>query len=94
MEPLREHSRHNVNQDALVIGGGVSGMVSALELAKQGIKVHLVEKEKELGGNLRKLHYLHPGTVTSISRGSSRRSERTRTSRCASGLTSRASTDM
>ena len=42
----------------LVIGGGLSGMVSALELAEQGFEVHLVEKENELGGNLRHIHYL------------------------------------
>ena len=42
----------------LVIGGGLSGMTAALELAKQGFEVHLVEKEKELGGNLRSLYYL------------------------------------
>lgn len=60
LEPL-ENLTIKVNQDALVVGGGVSGMVSALELAKQGIKVHIVEKEKELGGNLRKLHFLPSG---------------------------------
>ena len=48
----------NVTQVALVIGGGVSGMTSALELAKQGFEVHLVEKEKELGGHLRTMYYL------------------------------------
>ena len=42
----------------LVIGGGLSGMTAALELARQGFEVHLVEKEKELGGNLRHIHYL------------------------------------
>ena len=42
----------------LVIGGGLSGMTTALELAKQGFDVHLVEKEKELGGNLRHIHYV------------------------------------
>jgi heterodisulfide reductase subunit A len=42
----------------LVIGGGLSGMTAALELAKQGFEVHLVEKEKELGGNLRHIHYI------------------------------------
>jgi heterodisulfide reductase subunit A len=42
----------------LVIGGGISGMTAALELAKQGFEVHLVEREKELGGHLRKIHYL------------------------------------
>ncbi len=60
LEPL-ENLTIKVNQQALVIGGGVTGMVAALELAKQGVKVHLVEKEKELGGNLRKLHYLPSG---------------------------------
>jgi len=43
---------------ALIIGGGLSGMVASLELAKQGFEVHLVEKEKELGGFARKIHYL------------------------------------
>ncbi len=33
-------------------------MTAALELAKQGFEVHLVEKEKELGGNLRHIHYV------------------------------------
>ncbi|MDH5266374.1 MAG: CoB--CoM heterodisulfide reductase iron-sulfur subunit A family protein [Candidatus Bathyarchaeota archaeon] len=41
----------------LVIGGGLSGMTAALELAKQGFKVNLVEKEKELGGHLSHIHY-------------------------------------
>jgi heterodisulfide reductase subunit A len=48
----------NVTQVGLVIGGGVSGMTAALELAKQGFEVHLVEKEAELGGHLRSIHYL------------------------------------
>jgi heterodisulfide reductase subunit A len=48
----------NVTQVGLVIGGGVSGMTAALELAKQGFEVHLVEKEPELGGHLRNIYYL------------------------------------
>jgi len=48
----------NVTQVGLVIGGGVSGMTAALELAKQGFETHLVEKDKELGGHLRTIHYL------------------------------------
>jgi heterodisulfide reductase subunit A len=47
-----------VTQVGLVIGGGVSGMTAASELAKQGFEVHLVEKEPELGGHLRSIHYL------------------------------------
>jgi len=48
----------NVTPVGLIIGGGVSGMTAALELAKQGFEVHLVEREKELGGHLRKIYYL------------------------------------
>jgi heterodisulfide reductase subunit A len=48
----------NVTPVGLIIGGGVSGMTAALELANQGFEVHLVEKEKALGGHLRTIHYL------------------------------------
>ena len=41
----------------LVIGGGLSGMVASLGLAKQGFEVDLLEKETELGGNLRHIYY-------------------------------------
>jgi len=51
----------DVTPVGLVIGGGVSGMTAALELAKQGFKVHLVERENELGGHLRRIHYLLEG---------------------------------
>lgn len=44
-----------VDRSALVIGGGIAGMTSALGLADQGFAVHLVEQEKELGGNARVL---------------------------------------
>ncbi len=48
----------NVTPAALVIGGGLSGMTAALELARQGFKVHLVEKGNKLGGHLRSIYYL------------------------------------
>jgi heterodisulfide reductase subunit A len=57
LEPLYKLEL-NVAQSGIVIGGGLSGMTAALEMAKQGFEVHLIEKEKELGGNLRKLHYV------------------------------------
>jgi heterodisulfide reductase subunit A len=57
LKPL-EKPLINVTPVGLVIGGGVSGMTAALELANQGFEVHLVEKEKELGGHLRTIHYL------------------------------------
>ncbi|MCK5349470.1 MAG: FAD-dependent oxidoreductase, partial [Desulfobacula sp.] len=39
-----------MNQNALVVGGGVTGMTTALQLAGQGIKVYLVERSPALGG--------------------------------------------
>ncbi|MGO0123096.1 FAD-dependent oxidoreductase [Desulfothermobacter acidiphilus] len=49
-----------VNPSVLVIGGGAAGMTAALELANQGFKVDLVEKDKELGGLARRLHFFTP----------------------------------
>jgi heterodisulfide reductase subunit A len=40
----------DVTPAAMVIGGGVAGMTSALSLADQGFDVHLVEKDDRLGG--------------------------------------------
>jgi len=46
-------------QAALVIGGGVAGMSSALNIADQGFQVHLLEATDKLGGNaLRLVHTL------------------------------------
>ncbi|MFX1531596.1 MAG: FAD-dependent oxidoreductase, partial [Promethearchaeota archaeon] len=49
-----------ITPTALVIGGGVSGMSAALNIANQGFKVYIVEKDKFLGGNLRNLNILYP----------------------------------
>lgn len=43
---------------ALVIGGGVAGMTAALNIADAGYDVTLVEREPELGGNLRNVYYV------------------------------------
>jgi len=56
LSPLKEESIP-VTSRALVIGGGISGMIAALSLADQGIECYLVEKEEVLGGNLRGLYY-------------------------------------
>lgn len=54
LEPLQEPEL-SVTQKAVVIGGGVSGMVAAKSIADQGYPVHLVERSDQLGGNARKL---------------------------------------
>jgi len=60
LEPL-SHLSYGITRSALIIGGGISGMVSALTLASQGIKVHLVEKAEELGGMGRRIYYTVEG---------------------------------
>lgn len=49
LEPLQEFDLP-VNKTALVVGGGIAGMTSALSIANQGFEVHLLEKEASLGG--------------------------------------------
>jgi heterodisulfide reductase subunit A len=46
---------------ALVIGGGVSGMTAALNIADAGFDVTLVEREGGLGGNLQHVYYVAEG---------------------------------
>ena len=51
----------SINERALVIGGGVSGMSAALNLADQGFEVAIVEKEAQLGGLARDLTHTIEG---------------------------------
>jgi len=48
-------------QKALVIGGGLAGMTSAIAVADQGFETFLVEKSDRLGGNLLRLKYTETG---------------------------------
>jgi heterodisulfide reductase subunit A-like polyferredoxin len=52
----------DVNHRALVIGGGLAGMTAAISIAEQGFEVTLVEREAELGGNLRHIYTPLPGS--------------------------------
>ena len=60
LEPLREFELP-VDKRGLVVGGGVAGMTSALSLANQGFEVYLVEKDADLGGTARRIHYTLEG---------------------------------
>ncbi len=51
MTPIRVE----VQRQAVVIGGGVAGLKSALELAERGLAVILVEKSPFLGGQVAQL---------------------------------------
>ena len=55
LEPLQEFDLP-VNKTALVVGGGIAGMTCALSIANQAHEVHLVEREKDLGGTARRIH--------------------------------------
>ncbi|UCB46373.1 MAG: FAD-dependent oxidoreductase [Spirochaetota bacterium] len=46
-----------VTKKGLVIGGGIAGMTAALSLMEQGFDSYLVERDEELGGNARDIHY-------------------------------------
>ncbi|MGD9287283.1 MAG: FAD-dependent oxidoreductase [Desulfobacterales bacterium] len=55
MEPLKE-TELEVNQTAMVIGGGISGMAAAKSLANQGYETHIVERSPQLGGQALNLY--------------------------------------
>ena len=63
LTPLKP-GQMQVTPAALVIGGGLAGITAALGLAEQGFTATIVEKEPELGGNYRHLHYTLEGLDT------------------------------
>jgi heterodisulfide reductase subunit A len=50
----------------LVLGGGISGIQSALDLARARIKVYLVERTPTLGGRMAQLDKTFPTMDCSI----------------------------
>jgi heterodisulfide reductase subunit A len=50
-EPLNE-LEFKVDSRLLIVGGGVAGMTAAIEAARQGFGVYLIEQEPQLGGHL------------------------------------------
>ena len=66
IQPIRK-GKQKIEKKALIVGGGLTGMTASLRLAEQGFDVHLIEKEKGLGGNLKDSFYTlkgaHPQTL-------------------------------
>jgi heterodisulfide reductase subunit A len=60
MEPLIE-TELTVNQTAMVIGGGISGLTTAKSLATQGYETHLIEQSDNLGGQALNLFHTAQG---------------------------------
>jgi len=48
------------NKSVLVIGGGIAGMQSAIDLANMGFQVYLVEKSPSIGGRMAQLDKTFP----------------------------------
>lgn len=60
LEPLQEFQLP-VDHTGLIVGGGVAGMTAALNMAEQGFEVYLLERDSDLGGMARRLHYTLEG---------------------------------
>lgn len=58
--PLQE-AKLEIDQNALVIGGGLSGMTAAKALSSQGYQVNLIEKNETLGGQAQHLYQTSKG---------------------------------
>ena len=56
LRPIQRGS-FDVAHQALVVGGGLAGLTAALSIAHQGFPVYLIEREAELGGNMRHVFY-------------------------------------
>jgi heterodisulfide reductase subunit A len=59
LEPLKP-STLKVIPEALVIGAGIAGIQTGLDLANDGFKVHLVERDPSIGGHMAQLDKTFP----------------------------------
>ena len=55
MEPIQ-----SLTFDALVVGGGIAGLQTALDLAEQDFTVAVVEKDASIGGTMIRLSKVFP----------------------------------
>ena len=62
----QDEEQVSVTDAALVIGGGVAGMQTALDLADAGHHVYLVEKKPSIGGIMAQLDKVYPDIECSI----------------------------
>jgi len=53
-------SNKNVSGSVVVVGGGIAGMQSALDLANSGYYVYLVERSSAIGGMMAQLDKTFP----------------------------------
>jgi len=56
----KKHMSNSVKGSVLVVGGGIAGMQSALDLADSGYYVYLLEKSPAIGGAMAQLDKTFP----------------------------------
>jgi heterodisulfide reductase subunit A-like polyferredoxin len=49
-----------MSKEIMVIGGGIAGIQTALDLAEMGIQVHMVERLPSIGGKMAQLDKTFP----------------------------------
>jgi heterodisulfide reductase subunit A-like polyferredoxin len=52
--------KYTMSKEILVVGGGIAGIQSSLDLADMGFKVHMVEKLPSIGGKMAQLDKTFP----------------------------------
>ncbi len=57
---MTDYQHTRPSGSVLVVGGGIAGMQSALDLADSGYLVHLVEKSSAIGGVMSELDKTFP----------------------------------
>ncbi|MEO5376337.1 MAG: FAD-dependent oxidoreductase [Magnetococcus sp. DMHC-6] len=60
MNPPEPFQDPSFSKDILVVGGGMAGMTTALEIAETGYKAILVEQSGQLGGMVARMHKVSP----------------------------------
>ena len=60
LEQLLKIRRGGNYGDVMVVGGGISGIQAALDLANSGFKVYLVERLPSIGGKMAQLDKTFP----------------------------------
>ncbi|HCY85304.1 MAG TPA: heterodisulfide reductase subunit A [Desulfobacteraceae bacterium] len=54
------NEKNDSHGDVMIVGGGISGIQAALDLAGAGFKVFLVEKSPAIGGRMAQLDKTFP----------------------------------
>jgi len=60
LDALRQRLADRNFGDVMVVGGGISGIQTALDLGTAGFKVYLVEKAPSIGGHMAQLDKTFP----------------------------------